>query len=129
MKEPVWLDLPTVHLLHDRQLELFGGRRGFRDEDNVERALSRPLNAWVTEQANDLETLAATYLHAIARERGYRDGNRRTALTAMLVFLRLNGRTLSAPVEETYALVSAAADDVVDVQQVADWLRMYLRDA
>lgn len=122
MREPAWLDLPTLHLLHDRQLELFGGRRGLRDEAAVEAALSSPLTAWITGQATDLESLAATYLHAIVRGRGYKDGNRRSGLAAMLVFLRLNGRAVKAPQAELLALVTATADGEVDVEQVASWL-------
>jgi death-on-curing protein len=125
MREPVWLDLPSLHLLHDRQLELFGGRRGFRDEAAVEAALSEPLTAWITGRAADLETLAATYLHAIVRGRGYRDANRRSGLAAMLVFLQLNGRPVRAPQAELLALVTAAADGEVGVDQVATWLRGY----
>lgn len=119
----MWLDLPSLHLLHDRQLELFGGRRGFRSEEGVERALSEPLTAWVVGEATSLESLAAIYLCAIARERGYKDGNRRTGLGAMLAFLHLNGRRVNAPAEELYALVTSAADREVDVPQVAEWLR------
>ena len=123
MREPAWLDLPTLHLLHDRQLELFGGRRGFRDEAGIETALSEPLTAWVHGSAADLEALAATYLCALVHRRGYRDGNRRTALGALLVFLRMNGKPLVASQPELLALVTAAADGDVDVEQVATWLR------
>lgn len=54
------------------------------------------------------------------------DGNKRTALAAALVFLRLNSRTLVAPAEELYAVVMAAATGELGVEQVAEWVRRHV---
>jgi death-on-curing protein len=124
--EPVWIPLTTLHLLHDRQLELFGGLRGVRDEGAIESALARPRNAWVYGHATDVEALAATYLCAVTRQQGYLDGNKRVGLAAMLVLLKLNGRTLTAPGPELYALVIAAATGEIGVDQVAEWVRRHV---
>jgi death-on-curing protein len=124
--EPVWIPLATLHLLHDRQLELFGGLRGVRDEGAIESALARPMNAWTYGQAADLEALAATYLCALARQQGYLDGNKRSALAAMLVFLKINGRRLEAPGAELYAIVISAATNEIDIDQVAAWIRAHV---
>lgn len=126
MTEPVWISLVTLHLLHDRQLELFGGMRGVRDEGAIESALARPVNAWVYEQSDDLATLAATYLCALARQQGYLDGNKRAALAAMLVFLKLNGRTLTAPGPELYAIVISAATNELGIEQVGAWVKQHI---
>ena len=129
MIEPVWIPLATLHLLHDRQLELFGGLRGVRDEGAIESALARPINAWSYGQATDLETLAATYLCALARQQGYLDGNKRSALAAMLVFLRINGRKLVAPGPELYAIVIAAATNEIGIDQVAMWVKAHIESS
>ena len=126
MTEPVWIPLATLHLLHDRQLELFGGLRGVRDEGAIESALARPANAWTYGQVADLEALAATYLCALARQQGYLDGNKRSALAAMLVFLKINGRRLEAPGAELYAIVISAATNEIDIDQVAAWVRAHV---
>ena len=126
MTEPVWIPIATLHLLHDRQLELFGGLRGVRDEGAIESALARPVNAWTYGQAADLEALAATYLCALARQQGYLDGNKRSALAAMLVFLKINGRRLEAPGAELYAIVISAATNEIDIDQVAAWVRAHV---
>lgn len=123
MNEPIWISLSTLHLLHDRQLELFGGLRGVRDEGAIESALARPLNKWAYESDTDLDTLAATYLCGLSRQQGYLDGNKRSALAATLVFLGLNGRTLVAPGPELYAIVIAAATGEIGIDQVAEWIR------
>lgn len=126
MTEPVWIPIATLHLLHDRQLELFGGLRGVRDEGAIESALARPMNAWTYGQAADLEALAATYLCALARQQGYLDGNKRSALAAMLVFLKINGRRLEAPGAELYAIVISAATNEIGIDQVAAWIRAHV---
>ena len=123
MKEPVWLTAATLHLLHDRQVERFGGLLGVRDEGAIESALARPLNAWAYGKATDIESLAATYLVALAQQQGFVDGNKRTALGGTLVFLSLNGRELDVPGEELYALVMAVSTSRMGVEQVAGWLR------
>jgi death-on-curing protein len=125
MNEPTWIPLATLQLLHDRQLELFGGLRGIRDEGAIESALARPINAWSYGQAEDLEALAATYLCALARQQGYLDGNKRSALAAMLVFLKINGRTLVAPGPELYAIVISAATNEIGIEQVTAWVRAH----
>jgi death on curing protein len=123
---PRWLDVETLHLLHARQLELFGGLPGVRDAGAIESALARPVNLWGYGEAGDVETLAAAYLYALARQQGYLDGNKRVALAATLVFLEVNDRTLNAPDDELYALVIAAATDELRVPQVATWMKAHV---
>ena len=129
MNEPLWISLATLHLLHDRQLELFGGLRGVRDEGAIESALARVLNAWTYGTATDISALAATYLCALSRQQGYLDGNKRTALAAMLVFLGINGYHLEAPGPELYAIVMSATTGEVEAGHVAAWLSGHLRVA
>lgn len=126
MKEPIWLTIETLHLLHDRQVERFGGLLGVRDEGAIESALARPLNAWSYGEATDLAALAATYLVALAQQQGFLDGNKRTALGGTLVFLSLNGVELDVPGEELYALVMAVSTNRMGAEQVAAWLREHL---
>ena len=126
MTEPIWISIATLHLLHDRQIELFGGLRGIRDEGAIESALARPLNAFANEVAQDVETLAATYLCALDRQQGYLDGNKRTALAAMLVFLRLNDLRLVADGPELYAIVISAATNEIGVDAVAAWVKEHV---
>lgn len=127
--EPRWIDVEIAHLLHARQLELFGGLAGVRDVGALESALARPLNLWSYDEARDVETLAAAYLYALARQQGHVDGNKRVALAVTLVFLELNGCTLDAPGDELYALVIAAATDELRVPALAEWMRRHVHAA
>jgi death-on-curing protein len=116
--EPGWIALRTLQLLHEQQLERFGGRPGVLDQGVVESALNRPRNRYFYGGDEvDLADLAAAYLFGFAQSQGFADGNKRTAVAAMLVFLAINGRPLHVPGPELYRLTMAVADDKI---------RMYL---
>ncbi|WP_103030091.1 type II toxin-antitoxin system death-on-curing family toxin [Salinibacter altiplanensis] len=98
MDDPRWLPRKVVDAIHDDQLNQHGGLPGVRDEGAVESAL--------------------------ARNHGYRDGNKRTAFMAMYVFLRLNGQQIDA--EEAVAVVvdlmKAVTQGNCDEGELSDWL-------
>ncbi len=112
----------TVHLLHDRQIELFGGHHGILDANVVESAIARPINKWHYEQA-DWAALAAAYLCGFAQKQGFVDGNKRTGLVTALTFLEANGHPIEAPAEEVYALTLLVARNELREPNVAAWFR------
>jgi death on curing protein len=56
----------------------------------------------------------------------YRDGNKRIAFLAMVVFLGLNGADLEATQEEVVTTMLAAAAGQLTESQLADWVRDHL---
>src|SRR6266849_6210627 len=99
MNEPEWLDVNLVLDFHAEQLALFGGPDGVRDLGLLESALARPINKLAYGET-DLAVLAAAYGFSIAKNHPFVDGNKRTALASMIVFLGLNHLDLDAPQEE-----------------------------
>jgi len=110
MKKIVWVLDEVVLAVHDEQLAEHGGLSGVRDHGAVESALARPHNLVAYEACDDLARLAAAYAYGIARNHGFADGNKRTALVITDLFLMLNG----------YELVSSPADNVLTILGVAD---------
>ena len=88
--EPIWITYEQAIAIHSRQLRRFGGAPGLRDEGMLRSALERPINKWRYEQA-DLAEQAAAYAFGLAKNHAFIDGNKRTALIAAVVFLRING--------------------------------------
>ena len=86
MNEPEWLDIDIVLDFHAEQLALFGGADGIRDRGLLESALARPINKFGYGETG-LAALAAAYGFGIARNHPFIDGNKRTALASMIVFL------------------------------------------
>ena len=103
-KEPEWLDIDIVLDFHAEQLALFGGADGMRDRGLLESALARSLNKFGYGETS-IAALAAAYGFGIARNHAFIDGNKRTALASMIVFLGLNGFDLDALQEAATAMI------------------------
>lgn len=121
MTEPEWLDINIVIDFHTEQLALFGGPDGVRDLGLLESALTRPQNKLAYGET-DLAALAAAYGFGIARNHPFIDGNKRTALASMIVFLNLNGLALTAPQETAAAIVLALAAGEIGEDVLSRWL-------
>jgi death-on-curing protein len=126
MSEPRWLDIDIVLDFHAEQLSLFGGADGVRDLGLLESALARAINKFAYGET-DLSVLAAAYGFGIARNRPFVDGNKRTALASMIVFLGLNRVDLDAPQGAATAIVLslAAGENTEDV--LAHWIAAHSR--
>ena len=121
MSEPRWLEIGLVLDFHAEQLALFGGPEGVRDLGLLESALARPINRFAYGET-DLAVLAAAYCFGIAKNHPFVDGNKRTALASMIVFLGLNHIDLDAPQEEAAAIVLALAAGETTEDVLARWI-------
>ena len=62
----VWMPLPALHVIHDRQISRHGGAPGTRDPSLLEAACARPLNR--AGYGNpDVHALAAAYAFGVAK--------------------------------------------------------------
>lgn len=126
MNEPAWLDIGIVLDFHAEQLALFGGADGVRDVGLLESALARPINKLAYGES-DLAVLAAAYGFGIARNHPFVDGNKRTALASMIVFLGLNRIDLDAPPEQATAIILGLAAGEIGEEALAHWIRDHIR--
>ena len=122
MDNPRWLTRKTVDAIHDDQLQQHGGLPGVRDEGAIESALARPKHRLTYSDDPSVHRLAAAYGVGLARNHGYRDGNKRTAFMAMYVFLRLNGQRTDAEEAAVVDLMKAVAQSDCDEEELATWL-------
>lgn len=121
-REPRWLTRQDVELLHDQRLAQHGGLPGVNSEHLIESALARPRNLYAY-VGGDLPRLAAAYAFGIAKNHGFRDANKRTALATCAVFLYLNGLRLEADEHDAVATMLELATDTIDEEGFARWLR------
>ena len=126
MNEPRWLDVDLVLDFHAEQLALFGGADGVRDIGLLESALARPINKYAYRET-DLAALAAAYGFGVARNHPFVDGNKRTALASMIVFLGLNGMDLDAPQESATAIVLGLAAGEISEEALASWIAAHIK--
>jgi death-on-curing protein len=126
MKEPRWVTRIVVDAVHFDQIREHGGLAGIRDENALESALARPRNKWEYNKKSDIADLAAAYGFGLARSHPYRDGNKRIAFLTMLIFLGLNGYSLSAPETEVVTTMLAVADNQFSEIDLSEWLRRHM---
>jgi death-on-curing protein len=70
----------------------------------------------------NLAILAAAYGFGVARNPPFTDGNKRTALASIVVFLGLNGLDLDAPPPETTAMILGMAAGEISEDTLARWI-------
>ena len=129
MKEPTWINLRVIKAFHDRQINEHGGFPGPRDEGLLLSALSRPENAYhYSDPKPGIAELAAAYGFGLAKNHPFNDSNKRTALIAMRLFLKLNGYDLAAsPDAQSTPLIRVAASDISE-DELAQWIRKNLEE-
>jgi death-on-curing protein len=71
-------------------------RNLLRSPEGLESAVMRPRNVALYEEDADIPLQAAYLAHGIAEGQHFLDGNKRTALVTMEVFLNMNGIELTA---------------------------------
>ena len=88
----VHLSIDTVREIHAEAIKQFGGLNGVRDENLLASAVLTPQSSFGGKSPYaDIVEVAAAYLFYICNNRPFLDGNKRTAMMAAIVFLRLNG--------------------------------------
>jgi len=126
MSGPEWLDIDLVLDFHAEQLALFGGADGIRDRGLLESALARPLNKF-SHGKTGIAALAAAYGFGIARNRPFIDGNKRTALASIIVFLGLSGIDLDAPKEAATVIILSLAVGEITEEVLARWIADHMK--
>ncbi len=121
------LTVDVVKEIHGAALE-FGGTAGIHDEGLLHSAVAAP-QATIGGQSPfaDIIEVAAAYLFYLCRNHAFVDGNKRTALTAALVFLRLNGVEPAPDSEQWEQLIVDVAASSLDREGTTKRLRALLR--
>lgn len=123
-----WIDRRLLTILHDESLAVHGGASGLRDEGLLESALARAPNL-ANYGTPDVADLAAAYGVGLAKNHPFVDGNKRAAFLAVGLFLRLNGRRLTASqADATVAMFGVAAGELAE-SEFAAWIRTHSAQA
>src|SRR4030067_1897134 len=96
MEDVLFLTLAEVVDIHSNQIKLYGGLPGIRDITLLSSAIAMPHASFHGEYLhNGIYEMAAAYAFHIGRNHPFVDGNKRAALVSALVFLELNGISIS----------------------------------
>jgi death-on-curing protein len=125
MQEPTFLTLDEIKLIHENQIQLYGGSLGIRDEPALISALEAPRWAYQYGQTDWIE-LAAIYFYHLMMNHGFIDGNKRVGTVAAILFLDIHGQWLEMPDGELEQLALQVAAGELEREEIAARLRPYV---
>lgn len=122
------LTVDIVREIHAAAIAGFGGADGVTDVALLESAVAAPQAVLGGRSPyRDMAEVAAAYLFYLCKNHPFVDGNKRAALGACLVFLRLNGLQPQPDGPEWESLVFAIAASEIDREETTRRLRKLLR--
>lgn len=96
-----------------------------RDLGLLDSACHRPQAAFFGQEAYpSLAAKAAALMHSLACNHALADGNKRLALLATVVFLRISGHTLDLTDDEAFELTMSVAAGDLDADGIHERLRL-----
>ncbi len=121
------LTVEIVRKIHAEAIAKFGGSDGVRELALLESAVAAPQASFGGRSPyQDIAEVAAAYLFYLCKNHPFVDGNKRAALGAGIVFLRLNGIKPKPDGPEWEALTLAVASSAIDRDEATRRLRKLL---
>ena len=119
------LTVEIVLEIHGEAIAQFGGSPGLRDRALLESAVAAPQAGFGgVSPFKDVIEVAGAYLFYLCGNHPFVDGNKRAALGACLIFLRLNGYNPASDSEDWENLTLAVAAGVLSRDEVTAKLRI-----
>ena len=113
--------------IHAEAIARFGGSDGVREMALLESAIAAPQASFGGQSPyQDIAEVAAAYLFYLCKNHPFIDGNKRAALGACIVFLRLNGIEPRPDGPEWEELTMAVAASTIDRDEATKRLRKLL---
>lgn len=126
-KPVVYLTASDIYNINDTVTE---GHTFVRDVHLLHSAVERPkLVLFGEAQFPTLIDKAASLLHSLAYHHLFADGNKRTAMYALILFLEKNGHQLEWDSVDQYLFILEIAQGLHDVPAIAAWLSVRVQPA
>ncbi|MEK7633754.1 MAG: type II toxin-antitoxin system death-on-curing family toxin [Patescibacteria group bacterium] len=127
-EEIAYLTLEQVLLIHEDQVDRYGGSHGLRDIALLESAIYR---SQATFGGIDLYPSifekAGALVHSLLLNHPFVDGNKRTAIASMLVFLEINGYLFSITQKELVKTALSIENKKWNIEKISLWLQKHSR--
>ena len=121
-----YLTVVEVLAIHALLIEGFGGAESVRDLGALESAVFRPQTGYY----DDAIAEAAALLESIIQNHPFLDGNKRTAVAAADVHLRMNGLELGGDsVDHHQFIIGLMQAGDLDWKAIEAWLRSNVEDS
>ena len=121
------LSVPQIVILHKALILETGGLDGIRDENMLESAANSPFQTFDGEYVYlSLEEMAAHLGYSIIKDQPFQDGNKRTGMLAMMVFLEMNEKPIKSSDPDIVRAGIQLASGEMDVRGFLQWIRSHM---
>jgi death-on-curing protein len=118
-----YLTAEQVLFLHARLISETGGSHGVRDVGMLQSAVLRPQTTFEDQDLYpDIFSKSAALMHSLIQNHPFLDGNKRTAIAAAVLFLRINEYKFVATNQEVEVFTLSVARGERDLAEIATWL-------
>lgn len=120
-----YLTKEEILAIHRDQIERYGGSHGLKEEGYLESAIGRLETGYY----ENLTEEAAAFWESLAGNHAFHDGNKRTALMSVRVFLGLNDKEITAEQEATIDFIDERYEkEEMDFDHLKSWLDENTKD-
>jgi death-on-curing protein len=124
MKPIKFLGIEEVFRLHYKQIELYGGSHGIRDEGLLRSALAQPEASFEGKYVHrDLFEMASAFLYHLVQNHPFQDGNKRIGAICAAYFLWINGYQVVASEDDFENLVMQTAQSKRSKAEIAEFFK------
>lgn len=123
MDTVIYLTLEQVLIIHEDQIERYDGSSGIRDLSLLESAVYRPQTTFAGKDlyATHFEK-AAVLMYSLIMNHAFIDGNKRTGVVSMLVYLQYNNIDIHISNIELVKTVLTIENENWKINKIAHWL-------
>lgn len=121
-----FLSVDEIIILHHYQIIKHEGMQGIRDKHLLESAVHMPQASFGgTYLHTTLFEMAAVYGHGLIKNHPFCDGNKRTGMASMIIFLDRNGYEAQFSEEKVCELGVAIATSQLSIEEIAQVLKKH----
>jgi death on curing protein len=121
-----YLTPEQVLFLHSRLIAETGGGHGVRELGLLLSALGRPQGTFDGKDLYpDIFLKTGALMDSLVRNHPFVDGNKRTAIAAAALFLRLNGYRLVVENNEMVRFTMACAQSQCSFDEITEWFKQH----
>ncbi|MEX1061534.1 MAG: type II toxin-antitoxin system death-on-curing family toxin [Patescibacteria group bacterium] len=123
-----YLNPENILQIHLEVIEATGGLDGLRDLGLLESATARPQASFAGKDLYlNIFLKSASLAHSLILNHPFVDGNKRTAVSAVIVFLEQNRKELEATQEEFVNFALWIEGERPEIKKIATWIRQHSR--
>lgn len=125
----IFLALEQILIIHEDQIDRYGGSHGLRDLALLESAIYRPQTTFSGQELySTVFDKASALLHSLVMNHPFIDGNKRTGAVSMIIFLGLNGIELKTDQDKLIEVILQVENKTLTIEQLSEWIKSHAQE-